>query len=206
MEKSKSIKFSGLCALILTVGLGTALFAAQKPMDVIKESNQLVLDILKDKKTIDDPTEAKLLEIIDGVTDFAAISREVVRPFCEKLDKKQCGQFDAVFIRLLRISSLKKMGRYRADRFEYLSETATGNKAQVKTFAFYKQERAELVYHLELNNGKWKIVNYVIDDIDTVHNYKKQFTRLFAKMTVDKVIERLEEKIAEYGKESRDGE
>jgi ABC-type transporter MlaC component len=39
-------------------------------------------------------------------------------------------------------------------------------------------------------------VNYVVDDIDTVRNYRKQFTQLLAKETVEQVIERLEKKIA----------
>jgi hypothetical protein len=46
------------------------------------------------------------------------------------------------------------------------------------------------------------IVNYVVDDIDTIRNYKKQFMRLFAKKTFDQVMERLRKKIADYEKEN----
>jgi hypothetical protein len=46
------------------------------------------------------------------------------------------------------------------------------------------------------------IVNYVVDDIDTVRNYKKQFMRLFARNTFDRVMERLRKKIAAYETET----
>jgi ABC-type transporter MlaC component len=174
-----------------------------RPLEVIKVSNQNVQEILKAQKTVDAQTEAKLLVIINRVTDFETISQRVIQRFCEKLTQQQCETFDRVFRRLLRVSSLKKMGRYRADRFDYLSEEIKEKTAIVKTIAYYKEEKAQLDYHLEFKNDKWMIVNYVVDDIDTVRNYKKQFMRLFAKKTFDQVMERLRKKIADYEMENR---
>jgi ABC-type transporter MlaC component len=169
-----------------------------RPREVIKRSNQNVRDILKAQKNVDAQTEAKLLEIINRVTDFETISQRVIQRFCEKLTQQQCETFDRLFQRLLRVSSLKKMGRYRADRFDYLSEEMKEKTAIVKTIAYYKEEKAQLDYYLEFKEKKWRIVNYVVDDIDTVRNYKKQFMRLFAKKTFDQVMERLRKKIADY--------
>ena len=96
------------------------------------------------------------------------------------------------------------MGRYRAEGFRYLNEEVTGNKAIVKAIAFYKDDEVQLDYQFERgDSGQWKITNYILDDIDTVRNYKKQFTRLFAKKTFDKVVERLRKKIADYQSENR---
>jgi ABC-type transporter MlaC component len=174
-----------------------------RPLEVVKRSNQNVRDILKDQKAVDAQAEAKLLEIINRVTDFETISQRVIQRFCKKLPPQQCETFDRVFKRLLRVSSLKKMGRYRADRFDYLSEEMKEKTAIVKTIAYYKEEKAQLDYYLEFKNEKWMIVNYVVDDIDTVRNYIKQFMRLFAKKTFDQVMERLRKKIAAYENENR---
>lgn len=211
---SKTIKtyrrvlFNSMAAFLFIVVLaapGIQLQAAgPTPIDVIRTSNQQVQDIFNANKTIDDKIEAKLYKIIDGVTDYKTISGQVITRFCKKLKPQQCKTFDNVFIELLRVSSIKKLGRYRADKFEYLGQEIKENKAVVKTIAYYKEDKAELDYHLELKDGNWKIVNYVLDDIDTVRNYKKQFKRLFQKKSFDEVIQRLRKKIANYQKESRE--
>ena len=175
-----------------------------RPLEVVKRSNRQVQEILTTQKNVDSETEAKLLEIIDWATDFETLSKRVIEQFCEKLTRQQCETFDQVFQRLLRVSSLKKMGRYRADRFDYLGEEMEEKKAVVKTIAYYKEEKANIDYYLEFKDDKWRIVNYVVDDIDTARNYRKQFVRLFAKETFEQVMERLKKKIADYEQENRD--
>jgi ABC-type transporter MlaC component len=206
MEK---LKFSSLvpCVLFLLFiaapAAGNSQVQQHQPLEVIRQSNRKVQEILNAHKTVDEKTEAQLLTVIDGVTSFETISHRVIHRFCKKLNKARCETFDRIFQQLLRVSSLKKMGRYRADKFDYMGEEIDKNTAIVKTIAYYKEEKAQLDYYLELFDGKWKIVNYVVDDIDTIRNYKKQFLRLFAKKSFDQVMERLKKKIAHYREESR---
>ena len=47
----------------------------------------------------------------------------------------------------------------------------------------------------------WVIVNYVVDDVDTVRNYRKQFTQLLAMKTFEQVMSQLEKKISSLEKE-----
>jgi ABC-type transporter MlaC component len=207
METSKFIKKSKkvfLASFLILIAAATTVIAnSQTPLEVIRKSNGDVKKIFTVHKTIDAKIEEQLYSIIDGVTDFKTISRKVITRFCKKLTKQQCETFDRVFRQLLRVSSIKKLGRYRADKFEYRGEERDGTNAVVKTIAYYKEDKAALDYHLELTDGKWKIVNYVLDDIDTVRNYKKQFMRLFAKKTFDQIIERLNKKIESYEKDNR---
>ncbi len=173
----------------------------QSPLTVVRNSNQEVQYILDLHETIDEETESVLLSIINRVTDFGAISRGVIDRFCKNLTPAQCEYFDNVFQRLLRVSSIKKMGRYRADRFDYLGEEITENSAIVKTIAYYEDENIYLNYHLERVQGQWMVQNYIVDDVNTIRNYTKQFVRLFARNTFKAIMERLEQKIAEYEKE-----
>ncbi len=192
-------KFS-LISLFLLVSLGVDYSFAQSPMDVIKKSNQQVLDILAERETIDIETKERLLKVIDEVTDFAGISQQVTERFCSDLTPEQCRTFEQVFQDLLRGSSVKKLGRYRADSFEYLGEQLEGSKAIVETVAFYEEDQIQLNYHLEHSEEKWRVINYVVDDVDTIRNYKKQFIRLFARNSFDEVMARLRNKIAENEK------
>jgi ABC-type transporter MlaC component len=174
---------------------------SQSPNEIIQASNKQVQEILSQHAIVDQETEIVLFKIIDRVTDFESISHRVIDSFCEDLTQVQCETLNRLFQRLLRVSSIKKMGRHRAERFEYLGEEITEDMAIVKTLAYYEDDKVYLDYHLERVDGKWLIFNYVVDDVDTIRNYRKQFVRLFARNSFNEILERLENKIAEYEKE-----
>ena len=182
---------------------GIPLFA-QTPLDVVKQSNQKILEIYETHKEIDEVTEERIIQIIESVTDFGEISKRTLEQFCEDMTIQECEELDRTFQMLLKISSIKKLGRYRADRFDYLDEKAGGTQAVVKTVAYYQDERVELDYHLRNVNGEWVIVNYVADGVDTIRNYRKQFLRILKKESPSQLIARLKDKIDEYQKESHD--
>ena len=192
MQKLNSFMLS----ILITVSMAYPL--EQSALEVIRTSNDQVQLILEKKEIIDRETEEKLLVIINEVTDFSSISFRVIERFCENLTPAQCENFDRIFQRLLRVSSIKKMGRYRAERFVYLGEEIIGDRAIVKTLAYYEDDEVHLNYLLERVDGQWLVHNYVVDDVNTIRNYKKQFIRLFARNTYDAIIRRLEKKIEEY--------
>jgi phospholipid transport system substrate-binding protein len=178
------------------VAAATAATAGPGPLEVVRTSNEAVLAIFKKHPTVDAAVEKELFAVIDGVTDYAALSSAAVDSFCPKLTAAQCATFKQTFTRLLRVSSIKKLGRYRADRFEYGGEEVAGASATVRTVAVFKEERVPLDYRMARGGSGWVIVNYVVDEVDTVFNYRKQFTQLLAKGTFDQLIARLESKIA----------
>jgi ABC-type transporter MlaC component len=188
-----------LWVLVTAAGLQQA--GPQGPLDTVRASNEQVQAVLARYDKIDALAEAELFRIIDGVTGFGAISARVIEPFCPRLSAAECRQFDQTFQRLLRVSSIRKLGRYRADRFEYIGQEVTGESALVRTLAHYQDDRVRLDYELERNAGQWKVVNYILDDVDTIRNYRKQFVRLFARNDFGQIIGRLQKKIAEYEQE-----
>jgi ABC-type transporter MlaC component len=184
-----------LAAAALVFCLPCAVRAAT-PLETVKKTNDAALAIFQKHPTVDAAVEQELFAVIDAVTDYQALSASAIDSFCAKLTAAQCTAFKATFTRLLRISSIKKLGRYRADGFDYGGEEITGERAWVRTVARYKEDRIPLDYQLVRRGANWMIVNYVVDEIDTVFNYRKQFTQLLAKETVEQVIARLERKIA----------
>jgi len=188
--------FNRLFTWGVLISLGTAFsLSSQSPLEIIKTSNQQVLEIYNANEKIDHALKNEIIQIMESVTDLDEISNRTTSGFCRNLSPEQCAEFNQVFKQLLRASSMSKVGRYRADRFEYLEEKIEGNKALVKTTAYYEGEYLTLDYLLEYKNNKWKIVNYITDDVDTIRNYRKQFIRLFAKNTFSEVIARLNKKL-----------
>jgi phospholipid transport system substrate-binding protein len=177
---------------------------AQTPIDVVKQSNQKILEIYETHAEIDANTEKQIIQIIKSVTDFEEISKKTIERFCLDMSPQECEELDRTFRTLLQISSIKKLGRYRADRFDYLDERIVGSQAVVKTIAYYQDDKMELDYHLKKNDGTWLIVNYVADGVDTIRNYRKQFMRILKRESYPQLITRLKKKINEYRKEDHD--
>lgn len=202
MDRSRSRQNSFLLILFLFLS-GFLRGAELSPMEAIKTSNQQILAIYRTNDVIDRTVEEKITKIMDSVTDFDIISTRTLERICLRLKKEECDILDRTFRKLLRISAVKKLGRYRADRFDYIEEKIEGTTAVVKTIAYYEEEKIHLDYMMERIGGSWMIVNYIADDVDAIRNYRKQFNRILRKEPFSLLIERLEAKINEYQDEKK---
>jgi phospholipid transport system substrate-binding protein len=171
------------------------------PQEVIESSNQDILDLYA---TSGEGPEVnrEVFALMDAVTSFSSIAASTIDEFCEDPSDEECAVFKDVFVKLLRVSSIKKLGRYRADSFEYLAETIDGDTAEVKTLARYGDDDIELDYYLHSHEDGWVIVNYVVDGIDTIKNYRKQFSRMLRQSSIEAVIERLAKRVEDLESET----
>ena len=144
----------------------------------------------------------RVFEVMDGVTSFARMAGFAIDGFCEDPSDAICSDFKDTFVELLRLSSIKKLGRYRAESFEYLGQTIDGDSAVVETLARYGDDDVELVYQLRYLTDRWVIVNYVVDGIDTIKNYRKQFSRMLRVESVEEVTQRLRRRVVDLEGES----
>lgn len=202
------LRSSSLAALLLvtlfgSVASGQAADAGgfPPPMEVIRTSNEAIRDILADNPVLEGEAESRVYEIMDGVTDFRRMADSAIDDLCHEAAEK-CEEWNGVFGDLLRIRSIKGVGRYRADRFDYLGEETNGDTAVVHTLAYFEDDEFTLDYELELTGNGWVIVNYIVDDVDTVRNYNRRFQRLLREETVDDVIQRLRDSIAAHKAET----
>lgn len=188
-----------LVLLLGVIAVGQA--AVSTPMEAIKGSNEAILAVLRMHDPLDAEGEDKVYAIMDEVTDFTKMSGAAIDGVCQA-DAAKCDEWKTVFSDLLRIRSIKGLGRYRADRFDYLSEEIDGEQAVVKTLAYFEDDDVTLDYELDLVGERWVIVNYIVDDVDTVRSYRRRFERLLQEETVDDVIQRLRDRIEEFRQET----
>ena len=182
-------------------------YAQSTPLAAIKDSNTRVktlLDANAGKMSV--AMENRLKTIISGATDFSSMSGAVMSAFPRTMTASQRSEFRAAFEELLLLSSVKKMGRYRADRFEYGNQSINGNRAFVKTVAVYTKkdgrvDRVRLDYTLTLSGGRWMISNYAMDDVDTVRNYQRQFRVLVSPKGVAGTIQHIKDRVIQYRNE-----
>jgi ABC-type transporter MlaC component len=175
--------------------------SAATPLEVVKSTNAAVLSIYDKHRKVNAAVENEVVAAIDAVTDYPAFAAGAIAPLCPKLTAAQCTSFKEIFTRLLRLSSVKKLSRSRAFRFEYGGEKISGESAVVRSVAFFNEESVTLDYQMARRGDSWVIVNYIVDDVDTVRNYRKQFKQLLAKKTFEQVMDQLERKIVALEKE-----
>jgi len=76
---------------------------------------------------------------------------------------------------------------------EYVESRLDGERAVVRMLAWYGDDQVELDYQLERGaDGRWRIVNYVVDGVDTVRNYRRQFARILQESSMADLIDRLD--------------
>lgn len=197
---------SSLVALILVASMGTAAGQAVgtpvPPMEVVQQSNEEIRAILDENPVLlQGEAEERVYGIMDSVTDFRRMADDAIGDLCDAPAEK-CDEWNQVFGDLLRIRSIKGLGRYRADRFDYLSEEIDGETAVVNTLAYFEDDEVTLDYELRLTDAEWVIVNYIVDDVDTVRSYNRRFQVLLREESVDDVIQRLRESIARHLQET----
>jgi ABC-type transporter MlaC component len=200
----KSFLINGILAVLILMLCGGTLFAAT-PLAAIRDSNNRVKAVLDENKgkKLDAVTEERLKVLISQATDFSAMSDAVLTVFPDTITAAQRAAFKRSFEELLLLSSVKKMGRYSADRFEYGAERVQGSSATVNTVAIYTKndgrvDRVRLDYALELKNGRWMIVNYFMDGISTIRNYQQQFRSLIRARGIDGVIQHVQRTVERY--------
>lgn len=202
MDRLRSIS---VAALVLTISFGTSALGQaaedESPLVIIQESNEAIHAILADNPVLEGEAEAAVYELMDAVTDFRRMADAAIDDLCAEGTEK-CDEWKQVFGDLLRIRSIKGLGRYRADRFDYLSEEIDGETAVVNTLAYFEDDEVTLDYELAATDSGWVIVNYIVDDVDTVRSYNRRFQRLLRAETVDDIIQRLRESIAEHESET----
>ncbi len=173
------------------------------PLDVIRESNTAILTIYQSSPVVSERLLAEIMLVMDKVTDFRTMADRAVQQVCAKNPDKLCTSLKDEFIKLLKLTATRKLGRYRADRFIYHDEKVTAVGAVVKSTAHFQEDSVQLDYILEKKDGKWLVVNYIADDVDTIQNYRSQFRRIVRKNSVEFLVKRLKKKNDQYEKERK---
>ncbi|HJO04347.1 MAG TPA: ABC transporter substrate-binding protein [Acidobacteriota bacterium] len=204
MAKSSSTSLMASVLFLGVIAVGQAAENFTTPMETIRSSNEEISAILAEHDPLDAEGEARVYQVMNDVTDFVTMSTGAIDEICVEyeLTDETCGEWKTVFGDLLRIRSIKGVGRYRADHFDYLNEEIDGEQAVVNTLAYFEGEDIALDYELLLREDRWRIVNYVVDDVDTARSWNRRFIRLLKTETVDDVIQRLRDRIDEYQSES----
>lgn len=194
---------NSIVLFLLFIYLHPAQSEMLSPKETIQQSNEEILSLYRLEKDNNENISTEIFSIMDRVTDFTTMAETTLQAVCPPSGNSTCRVIQTEFIELLKLSATTKLGRYMADRFEYLEEEITKQTSMVKTIAYFKEDCVSLNYVLKKSGDNWLIINYIVDEIDTVRNYQKQFQRITRKGSLETLLSRLKKRNSQYRKTSQ---
>ena len=195
--KDKTLPLITLILILIQSFQVSAIVALEEsPLDIIKNRNKTVEEIIGDKDEIKGETKERLKDVINSFMDFNEFSRLALGKYWKERTEQEKKDFANVFQKLIRNSSVKKLEIYQADSVVYEEPEINGSKAIVTTIAYKKRKEFEITYKMHKVGNEWKTYDMEIDGVSTARNYRDSFYKQIAKTSYkemyDKLVKRLE--------------
>ena len=167
----------------------------ESPVDIIKNRNRTVEEIIGNKDEINGETKEKLKDVINSFMDFNEFSRLALGKYWKERTEQEKKDFVNVFQKLIRNSSVKKLEIYQADRMVYEEPEINGSKAKVTTIAYKKRKEFEITYKMHRVDNEWKTYDMEIDGVSTARNYRDSFYKQIAKTSYKAMYNKLAKRL-----------
>lgn len=193
-----------LIALVAAIAAGAAVGPpaagqqgdAESPVEIVKARNQNVEEILEQAgDSVGEATRERLKDVINGLMDFRELSRRALARHWEQRTPVERDEFVEVFRELVRNSSVRKLGIYRADSVTYRPAEIEGDEATVVTIAHKNRDSVEIVYEMHRTDQGWRAWDVIIDGSSTLRTYRDSFQQQIARTSYGEMYERLVDKL-----------
>jgi phospholipid transport system substrate-binding protein len=203
---SRRAFLSGL-VLLASSGLSAASVVDDAPMVLIKTTSDEVLAAIKDnsEKIKTDPKLVSGLveKMVLPHIDFQTMSKLVLAVNWRKASAAQQAAFTQEFRELLVRTYSKSLGEYDGQKVTYFPMRAETDpkEALVRTEIQAKSGMPiPVAYRLRKNEqGAWKIIDVVIDEVSLVTNYRNTFAQDVQRVGIDGLIKQLRQSNADGG-------
>jgi phospholipid transport system substrate-binding protein len=173
--------------------------ASAGPRDVVRSLADEVLVVLKDESLSSQQKRDKIETIADRGVDFTTLSKLVLARNLSRFSPDEQAQFQKEFRRHLSVTYGDSVDSYKNQEVEITGdrEEARGD-VTVKTKITRGGGGDDILvdYRLRQVNGEWKIIDFVVEGVSLVANFRSQFQDLLANQTPAQLITLIREKNA----------
>jgi phospholipid transport system substrate-binding protein len=186
-----------ITAVMLTTG-GPAWAGA--PTDQLRGRVDRVLQVLEDPALKEEARIAERRAAIRGVAqeifDFRELSQRALARHWHARTPAERDEFVQLFADLLERSYIGKIETYSGgDRIQYLSETAEGDQATVRTRIVTKTgTEIPVDYRLHRIGERWLVYDVTIEGVSLVANYRAQFNKIIQTSSFKGLVAKLSAK------------
>ena len=142
---------------------------------------------------------ARIIQIARERLSVRVVAERAFGKRWETLTEAQRNEFMGLFSTLLEEKAYPKSGSFFADlTVKFLGETVTGDRATVETEVVHPKEgEITIDYWLERNDGRWVIVDVVLDGASLAFDIRSQVTQILVKDSFPALIQRMKDRLTE---------
>ena len=227
MNRSRSprwerVGFQGLvlwtgALLVLWCQVGVALAARPAPPEdpeafvvaptqLVAETLEQIIAVLQNPTLSAEARRQEIEALAFAVFDFKTMSKLVLARNWKKLDPAEREEFVAQF----KIYLSRNYGS-RLDRFRQTEVVISGARVEPRndvtvfsTVADGEYAGVQLDYRLRQRDGRWRVIDVVIEGISLVANFRSQFREVLSRKGPEALIRQLYKKNAQPDSESSD--
>jgi phospholipid transport system substrate-binding protein len=173
-----------------------ALRAQESARAVVQETADQVVAVLENKPLSADQKRHQIEQIVYAHFDFDVLSRLVLARNWTQLSAAQQKEFVEEFKKHLSLTYGKNVETYNGERAVITGERpeARGDTT-VKTKVVRPHADDVLVdYRLRQENGRWQVIDVVIEGVSLVANFRSQFQEIIANGGPEHLLQLLREK------------
>lgn len=184
-------------AFTLFVHAATAV-AAEGPRDVVQRLGDEVLAVLRDKSVSNDEKRSRIEQISVRGVDFETLSKLVLARHWARFSPDEQARFQTEFRRHLSVTYGNAVDSYKNETFTITGERdeARGDKTVKTKIVRGGGEDILVDYRVRQVNGQWKIIDFIVEGVSLVSNFRSQFQDLLASKEPGALITLLHEKNA----------
>lgn len=203
-----TLRQSVLALLISATIMAPAASASAGPLIDLLKVRQTKLDKLLKTRTADMTKAQKdeLSKTLGDAFDFSAMAQSALGEEWAKRAAAEQKRFTEEFERLVRATSMRGVDSYRSQGVAYKDETIKGKSGKVKTTVNSKNAITEVEYTFLKNKTGWAIVDYTIDGVSAVRNYRVQFAKIIDKHGWDELVKRVHTRVVKLETAGENGE
>jgi len=186
-----------LClAIMFVLSASQGIMAKQTTItDNLKQTIKQVIEILQDEKLKEDPvTRRKILrETINKHFNYEQMAVRALAENWGPRSPEERQEFTKLFRDLLERSYANNIETFGGGEIRYLDEIIKGKYAMVKTKVQQHGKFVSLDYKLIMENGEWKVYDFVIKGVSIIRNYRTQFSETLKENSFKELLENLEQ-------------
>jgi phospholipid transport system substrate-binding protein len=92
---------------------------------------------------------------------------------------------------------VSKIEQYTNERVNYGEERIEDDRALVETMLVTQSTEIPIIYRMIRKDGEWKVYDVVIENVSLVRNYRSTYDEIARKEGIDRLLQRMEEKLTE---------
>jgi phospholipid transport system substrate-binding protein len=196
------IRGTGAAAPLIAFVLALASFAPahadHTPRQVIDQTSEQVLAVLRDHSLDSDAKVHRIEQIAYGHFDFDVMSRLVLARNWNAMSEAQRAEFVPAFKKHLSVTYGRNVERYNNERIEILGEREeTRGDWTVKTKILRTNaDDVAVDYRLRKSSDDWRVIDVVIEGVSLIANFRSQFQDIISNGGVPHLLELLRQKNA----------